>query len=318
MRKIILLAALMACAAGARAKPVNSQAGTSGAQFLKLGSGARAGGMADSFAALADDVSAAYYNPAGLTQLSASQIAGAHTSYFQDVNYEVMQFAYPFGREERFSRHALALGIYYLSVSNIERRVSDSTDPIGTFGAGDGAYALSYAYAFDRQLSVGVTGKYIAQTLDTYRASSFGADLGVHYKLNPNGARPMNAAFVLRNFGTRPGGFVSGQSDPMPVSGTLALSMEVLPKTLKLDVEGTKYRDASAFASAGGEYTLPLTENIAAALRSGYSTQRSSIDGFSGLTVGGGLSFHNAGFDFAWVPFGDLGDTFRYSLVVKF
>ncbi|MEQ1920553.1 MAG: hypothetical protein ABL955_15300, partial [Elusimicrobiota bacterium] len=55
----LLLAALPAAA-------MSSAAGTSGAQFLKLGSGARAGAMADAFAAIADDANAAYYNPAGL------------------------------------------------------------------------------------------------------------------------------------------------------------------------------------------------------------------------------------------------------------
>ncbi|MBI5202430.1 MAG: hypothetical protein HY925_13950, partial [Elusimicrobia bacterium] len=31
-----------------------------------------------------------------------------------------------------------------------------------------------------------------------------------------------------------------------------------------------------------------------------------------------GIKFHRAAFDFAWVPFGDLGNTFRYSLTIRF
>ena len=74
----------------------------------------------------------------------------------------------PWDRVDDYSRHVLALGIYQLSVSDIERRVSDTTDPIGTLGATDAAYALSYAYSVSRSLGVGVTGKYITQSLDSY------------------------------------------------------------------------------------------------------------------------------------------------------
>ena len=44
--------------------------GTTGFQFLKIGPSARAVAMGESFIALANDASAMYYNPAGLTQLT--------------------------------------------------------------------------------------------------------------------------------------------------------------------------------------------------------------------------------------------------------
>ena len=69
-----------------------------------------------------------------------------------------------------------------------------STDPVGTFGASDGAYGLTYAHAFDHKLSVGLTGKYIAQNIDAYNARSFSADAGVLYRLDPDGARPVSVA----------------------------------------------------------------------------------------------------------------------------
>lgn len=291
--------------------------GTSGAQFLKLGAGARAGGMADSFSAIADDANAAYYNPAGLSQLTGTQLAGAHTSYFQDISYEVLNFAYPWSRRERFSRHVLALGVYSLSVGDIQRRVSDTTEAIGTFGASDGAYGLTYAFAFDRRLSLGLTGKYLVQSIDSYKASAFAADAGALYKLNPEAERPVSFSAVLRNAGSRPS-FAGGVSDPLPVSGTLGLGYEVLPNAMKLNLDVTKYRDTDVFAALGGEYVKHFRDEVAAALRFGYTSHHKEIDGFNGLALGAGMAFHKAGFDFAWLPFGNLGNTFRYSLVVKF
>lgn len=308
---------LLACADGEGAV-INKDAGTAGGQFLKLGAGARAGAMADSFSAISDDVSAAYYNPAGLYQLTGSQITGAHTAYFQGMNYEVFQFAYPFRRQETYSRHALALGIYYLSIDNLERRVSDTTDAIGTFAAGDASYAVSYAYGFNRQLGVGVTGKVISQSLDTYSATAFAADAGVLYKLNPDGERPVSAAFVVKNLGSSLSFTSAGKADRLPTSATLGLAMKVIPNRLNLNIEGTKYRDTTYVGAFGAEYVHPLMDNVSGAFRTGYTSQRSNVSGLNGLTMGAGINFHKASFDFAWLPFGNLGNTFRYSLLVKF
>jgi len=316
MRKLLLTAAVLALVAPAHA--MSTQAGTAGAQFLKLGAGARAGGMADSFAAIADDASAAYYNPAGLTQLKGVQLAGAHTSLFQGISYEAVDFAVPFGREEGYSRHAVAAGIYYLSVGDIERRTSDSTEPIGTFGASDGAYGLTYAHAFDRKLSVGLTGKYIAQNIDSYSARSFALDAGALYQLNPDGNRPVSVAAVVKNVGGKSEGYATSNGDPLPLGMTLAGGWKVFPKKLALDLEAAKYRDSDIFVSLGGEYTHPFNENISGALRFGYSSMRKDIDGLNGMALGGGIDFYKATFDFAWQPFGVLGNTFRYSLLVRF
>ena len=46
-------------------------------EFLAIGVGARAHGMSGAQAAIASDVTAAYWNPAGLTEISAPYQAGA-------------------------------------------------------------------------------------------------------------------------------------------------------------------------------------------------------------------------------------------------
>jgi hypothetical protein len=313
-----LLAVLLLAAAPARA--INSNAGTSGAQFLKLGAGARAGAMADSFSAVADDAAAAYYNPAGLAQLPGTQMAGAHTQYFQGVNYEVLNFTHPLAREEEYSRHTLALSIYQLSVSNIERRSNDTQTPTGTFGSSDGAYAVSYAYGYSRRLSFGLTGKYVMQSLDSYHASAFALDTGVLYHMNPDGSHPLSLAVTVRNAGAQTG-YVSGNTDPLPTSVTGGAACQVVPKLLRLNLDLTKYRDENTFAAVGGEVTHAFSDAAAGAFRFGYSTERSDNPGstfLNGVAFGAGVSFNKAAFDFAWIPFGGLGDTFRYSLIVKF
>ncbi len=52
------------------------------AQFLRSGVGARAIGMGGAFVAVADDVNAAYWNPAGLIQSARVSVGGAYESRF--------------------------------------------------------------------------------------------------------------------------------------------------------------------------------------------------------------------------------------------
>lgn len=317
LMRLLALALLLLAGVFPSYAALNGQAGTSGAQFLKLGAGGRAGAMADSFSAIADDAYAAYYNPAGLSQLNGPQLGGADTQYFQGIQYEVLDFAYPWGHERDYSRDVLALSVYQLAVSDIQRFTSDTDQSVGTFGASDTSYAASYSYGFDRHLSLGVTGKLIAQSLDTYRSTAYALDAGLLYRLNPTERRPISVSAVIKNVGSRTG-YIYNNTDPLPTELTLGLGAVVVPKAFKLDFEVSDYRDTNPFISLGGEYTKQLNEAVGTAVRFGYTTDRSSNPGLNGPTLGAGLTFRRVSFDFAWVPFGELGDTFRYSMLVKF
>src|SRR5688572_13884503 len=75
---------------------VNAQAaGTSGAQFLKLGAGARAAAMGDAFCAVSNDVTAAYWNPAGLSQIETPELAVMQNSGLVETQYQYMGLALP-------------------------------------------------------------------------------------------------------------------------------------------------------------------------------------------------------------------------------
>lgn len=315
----IVVASGLVLSSAAPAAAVNSKAGTSAAQFLKIGAGSRAAAMGEAYSALGDDAYALYYNPAALTMLKDPQLAASHTSYIQGSNYGVLGFAYPLkgGRMEGYSKHVLGAAIYNLSVSDIERRgTTETTQPLGEFDAGDYSYNLSYAYRHDRRIGVGATVKMIHQTLDTYDATAFGTDLGAHFTPRPEAERPFSFAAVVKNLGTKQK--MAGIEDPLPLGMVLGAGAFVLPKRLKLEVNATKYRDTNAIIAVGGEFTHAFTSDMSGALRAGYSTHRKDNPGLNGVSVGMGLSFHRASFDFAWVPFGDLGNTFRYSLLVRF
>src|SRR5688500_3342213 len=65
----------------------NTAYGTTAAEFLLLGAGARGAALGGAFAALATDVTALYYNPAGLAQLSRPGVMVSTVSYVAETNY---------------------------------------------------------------------------------------------------------------------------------------------------------------------------------------------------------------------------------------
>ena len=315
MAEVFIPVAVLLLLSVSPAHSINSKAGTSGAQFLKLGAGSRAGAMAEAYTAVADDVYALYYNPGALTFLTKPELAAAHTEHFQGIRYEFVGFAYPWERGEDHSKQVIGGASYNLGVSNIERRIDDTDQPIGTFGAGDYAYNVTYARRLKEQLGVGVTGKLIHQTLDSYTASAFALDAGLHYQVRPEAKRPVALAFVIKNIGTKPS--FAGVTDPLPAAVVGAVGYKPHPG-VKLDLDLTKYRDTDFIFALGGEYKKELAPELSGAFRMGYSTHHKDNEGLDGLTLGVGFNFHRGGFDFAWVPYGALGNTFRYSLHLKF
>jgi len=301
--------ALCVCAASA----APGEAGTSAAQFLKLGAGSKAGGAAEAYTAAADDVYAAYYNPAGLTRMASPEFAAQHVSYFQDMNYEFLAFAFPFDKREGISRQAVGFSIYNLSASGLETRTEDTLLASGLFDSSESAYALSYAYRVRNNFGLGANLKYIREKIDTESAGAAAMDAGLYYKPFEN--RPLDIGFVVRNFGSKLN-FGDG-SDPLPLGGSLGFAYTFMPG-LKADIDLVQYRDTGLILAGGGEYAREFKHDMSASLRLGYTTHNKDVDGLKGIAAGAGLRYSRLSFDFAWVPFGDLGNTFRYTISAKF
>ena len=65
----------------------SQRAGTAMGQFLKIGVGGRAASMGEAFVAVANDASALYWNPAGITQLEKNQVIFSRTNWPVDVRH---------------------------------------------------------------------------------------------------------------------------------------------------------------------------------------------------------------------------------------
>src|SRR5690606_23429395 len=82
-----LLATCVSLLALALASPVSAQFVNAkyGGDFLSIGAGARALGMGSAYVAVADEVTAAYWNPAGLNGITGYQGSYMHSERFSGV-----------------------------------------------------------------------------------------------------------------------------------------------------------------------------------------------------------------------------------------
>ncbi|MCP4634368.1 MAG: hypothetical protein GY855_15685, partial [candidate division Zixibacteria bacterium] len=85
MKKILLITFITILSITAYADDF-SKAGSVGAQFLKIGVGARYHGMGEASVASVDDIYSLYWNPAGMTNINSSQLAITHINYLLDIN----------------------------------------------------------------------------------------------------------------------------------------------------------------------------------------------------------------------------------------
>ena len=159
-------------------------------EFLSIGVGARAIGMANSVVANVDDVTAGYWNPAGLLDIQSKyEFSLMHAEYFAGIaKYDYAAFATPID-----SSNHLAFSIIRFGVDDIPdtRFLYDANgvinyDNIRFFSAADYAFLVSYARRLKwlNGLKLGGNFKVIHRNVGTFaQAWGFGLDFGAQLSL---------------------------------------------------------------------------------------------------------------------------------------
>lgn len=171
---------------------VQSDAGTTGMAFLRMGVGARAAALGDAYVAVPGDGFANYWNPAGLAFLQGREFMATHNEWAQGIRYEYGGFA--LGSEGQ----GLGLSAAFIRSGNLERRVGPSAEPLGTFAVYDLALSACYARRVTRDIALGVAGRWLAEKIHVEGASGVAFDLGVLYAAPVEG---LHVGLSLRNLG---------------------------------------------------------------------------------------------------------------------
>ncbi|MBN1349779.1 PorV/PorQ family protein [candidate division KSB1 bacterium] len=171
-----------------------AKVGTAGAQFLKIGVGARGVAMAEAYDAVCDDVTAVFWNPAGLVHIKNNSFMAAHANWIADIKYEAAAYAKTFPRIGTFG-----LSFSYLSSGDIEETTVLQQEGTGRFfDTANLMFGVSYARMLTDRFSVGGNIKYIEERLDTEKARAWAIDIGTLYR---TGFKSLRMGMSIRNFG---------------------------------------------------------------------------------------------------------------------
>jgi hypothetical protein len=308
-------------------------------EFLRIGVGARALGMGSAFVGLADDGTAAYWNPAGLATLEQRQVTAMHAEQFGSiVQYDFLSYVMPVGSPGK-PKQAISLSLVRLGVDDIpDTRGLTIIDANGNgkfdypedllvvdesrfvFDS-DNDVALLFSYARDVRpgLSLGGNFKYIRQWLgDSLRSNGFGIDLGVLYV----GRKGLSLGATLRDATTTRILWNTGTSEFIAPSVRLGAAKTRGFKdrrhlvTAALDVQ-VGFSDERLSSQAHlGAVTFEFHPGLEywfdrrLALRAGFEAQN--------FTAGAGIRYGKFGLDYAYLDHRDLDASHRVSGAYRF
>jgi long-subunit fatty acid transport protein len=295
------------------------RAGISTAQFLKIGVGGRATAMGDAFVAVANDVSALYWNPAGLTQFSENQVMFAHNQWVVDINHDFIGAVYHLDDENTF-------GVSLTSLYMDEMKVTTEYVPFGTgeyFGFSDLGIAISYSKKMTDQFSFGASVRYIEESLDRLKMRGIMIDLGTYYW---TGLGTTRFAVAVTNFGNdlAPDGEVilvgnrinsEWQSFSPPTMFRIGFALEPYEDNenrITTSIQLNHPNDNSENVSLGAEY---VWNNMFFA-RAGYKINVDEQDFTFGAGVNVPVSIANISVDYAFANFARLGSAHRFSITL--
>ncbi len=298
---VTALGVVLAVPAAAQTAPTtdNTAYGSTAAEFLLLGAGARGAALGGSFAAIANDIEALYWNPGGAALIERPGVTVGTYTYLADTRYSWAGLAFPMsGGQRTFGIHGGTFGFSDQPVYTVENPEGDGS----TYSVNQTYVGLTYAQNFSDRFSAGITGKFISDKLGQTSGSGFAVDFGANFHALV-GARPIRASFVVQNLGTtiqhdgsgldvgvqrqQPlgQGTIPQETQParlrtkdwgLPVMFRLGLAFDFIASTsqrLTLLGEFTQPNNTNAGANGGLEWAFNLPSGFTVAARGSYTYQ---------------------------------------------
>jgi opacity protein-like surface antigen len=316
-----------------------TKVGTTAANILQIGAGARAVSMGSAFVAVADDITSMYWNPAGIARLSHAEAVFSHTRWIADISYQYAGVAVPLS-----NFGTLGVQASFMTMGDMERTTIAQPEGTGEFfSAGSYAVGVSYAKPLTDRFSIGVNAKYVNERIYHSSAQGVAFDVGTLFRTQLNG---MVLGMSISNYGTKMSlsgrdmlvqsdidpmikgnnpnlnSFLETGSYDMPLLFRVGLSMDVLNgmrnNRLIVAVDALHPNNDTESMNIGFEYGLM---NMLF-LRGGYKTLWNS-DSQEGWSFGGGLQYGLTNrtrfkLDYCYQDFEFLNDVQMFSLMLSF
>ncbi len=308
---MLLVAAAALASRPALADFDSSAIGTTAGGFLQLAPGARAAAMGEAYSAVADEASALYWNPAALTRIESRSATLMHAPYLGSSFFDYAAYGQNLG-----DYGAVGAGVQYFSAGSIAQ--TENYAPVGSFTPYDLALSVGYGFRLKGMglpldgFSVGAAAKYV-QSHILNSAQTGAVDFGL---LSPAYLdEKLRLAFTWVNLG---GTLKYEQArENLPMAMRLGGAYRIFkPWLASADVVFP--RGDQPYAALGTEFVLATDKGMTFIGRAGYNSQTTpSVTGFTGVSVGAGFGFDRFCLDYAFVPFGGLGQAHRISLTAR-
>ncbi|MDQ7817244.1 MAG: PorV/PorQ family protein [Melioribacteraceae bacterium] len=313
-----------------------TKTGTTSAQILKLNVGPRAIGMGGAFTAIADDITAIYWNPGGTANINTNEAFFNHTSLFADIQHDFAAFA-----TNLSGIGTIGAFISVLSMDDMKVRTIEYPEGTGElFNYNTVVMGLNYSRYLTTNFAIGFNVKYISENLWHMNSAGFAIDIGTLYKIPV--FNELRIASSISNFGTKlqlsgrdamviyPSGagnenLVNSNIEldkfDLPLIFRFGISADVIKSgssRLTVDIDAIHPNDNSEYLNAGFEYAW----NEIIHLRAGYNSLF-EVDSEKGLTLGFGLNYRifemvKAKIDYAYQDFGRLKSVHYFSIGIVF
>lgn len=230
-----------------------TKVGTTAAPFLEIGAGARGVAMGEANVASTNDVTALYWNPAGIAHLTGGQATFQYNEWIAGTNLSYAALAFPIPRIA-----TVGLQVYLFDSGTMD--VTDIIFPDGTgevFKVQDMMIGLTVARKLTSRFAIGGSAKYIRSSIWRMSASTIGLDLGMQYDTP---LKNLKLGFNISNFGgeMRLDGdntLVRVDIDPNSDGNNDGLLANILVRSWDLPLH---FRIGTAYSLESGPYSLSL------------------------------------------------------------
>ena len=324
--------------------------GTTAGNFLEIGFGTVGNSMGEAYVSLPRDLSATYWNPAGLAYMENNETMFMYMPWIADMNiyFASSGFIIP-------GMGTVALSILNMDYGEMEVTTMDFQEGTGErFSASDLAFSLSYGRKLAQWFSFGATVKYINSRIWHCDAQAIAGDMGVIINtqfFSPTGKREdgLNIGMSISNYGTRlqydgmdllrpidikdneAGNYsnVQGQFTlngwELPLIYRIGISLNPIVTTyqkLTIAIDALHPNNNSESINLGTEYSLSAGSFGKLFLRCGYKGLLMNNNQF-GLTSGFGMKIFMIGkkslsMDYSFQNIEVLGNTQSYSMKISF
>lgn len=223
--------------------------------YLRYGVGSRALSMGGAFVGLADDATASYWNPAGLTQIDEFQFFSMYAPYFLDTSFNYISYVHPLGENLRLALSDVLLysgGYETRSPGNIVEKANETVFfNTAIFSCGYRFQNIEGRLEFLNNLSLGINLKFVQENVVGHSGNSQGIDIAMLYHL----ISPLSIGIAVDNI-LQPKVKLIAKENEYKTNIKAGFSINALNRRLLFNLDINKLMDENLYFATGIECTL--------------------------------------------------------------